>query len=141
MKVTVDTRHDSLVEALATIRAAFGADQNSHSDAPRPGQAAGGNASATNGAGSGQRAAAGSGAKRSSSKRATTSASKPLAKTTSGRNVRRHVGPPKPTSNVAPPGQADAIRAWAQAQGMDVKQAGRLSAAVIQAYQERPHHG
>jgi hypothetical protein len=45
-----------------------------------------------------------------------------------------------PTSNIAPPGQADAIRAWAKTQGMEVKQAGRLPAAVIQAYQERPDH-
>ena len=45
-----------------------------------------------------------------------------------------------PTSNSAPPGQADAIRAWAKARGMTVKQAGRLPAAVIQAYQDRPDH-
>ena len=44
------------------------------------------------------------------------------------------------SSNIAPAGQADAIRAWAQKQGMEVKQAGRLPAAVIQAYQERPDH-
>jgi hypothetical protein len=46
----------------------------------------------------------------------------------------------KPTSNIAPPGQADTIRAWAQEQGMEVKQAGRLPAAVIKAYQEWPDH-
>jgi hypothetical protein len=45
-----------------------------------------------------------------------------------------------PTTNIAPPGQADAIRAWAKTQGMAVKQAGRLSAAVIQAYEVRPDH-
>ncbi len=45
-----------------------------------------------------------------------------------------------PTSNIAPPGQADAIRAWAKERGMTVKQAGRLPAAVIQAYQDRPDH-
>jgi Lsr2 protein len=44
-----------------------------------------------------------------------------------------------PTSNIAPPGQADAIRAWARAQGMEVKQAGRLPAAVIQTYRESFH--
>jgi hypothetical protein len=44
-----------------------------------------------------------------------------------------------PTSNIAPRGQADAIRAWANAQGMQVKQAGRLPAAVIQAYRESSH--
>jgi len=45
-----------------------------------------------------------------------------------------------PTSNIAPPGQADAIRAWAKTRGMKVKQAGRLPAVVIQAYQEWPDH-
>ena len=45
-----------------------------------------------------------------------------------------------PTSNIAPPGQADAIRAWAKARGMEVKQAGRLPAVVIEAYQESPDH-
>ena len=37
-------------------------------------------------------------------------------------------------------GQAEAIRAWAKAQGMDVKRAGRLPAAVIRTYQEQAHH-
>jgi hypothetical protein len=41
---------------------------------------------------------------------------------------------------MAPPGQAETIRAWAQKQGMEVKQAGRLPAAVILAYQESPDH-
>jgi hypothetical protein len=37
-------------------------------------------------------------------------------------------------ANVAPPGQSDKIRAWARSQGMQVADAGRLSAAVIAAY-------
>jgi hypothetical protein len=45
--------------------------------------------------------------------------------------------PPKP-ANVAPPGQSDTIRAWARAQGMQVADAGRMSAAVIAAY--KAHH-
>ena len=44
---------------------------------------------------------------------------------------------PKP-ANVAPPGQSDTIRAWARSQGMQVADAGRMSAAVIAAYQA--HH-
>jgi hypothetical protein len=136
MKVTVDTRHDSLEEALATVRAAFGSNGNRR-DATRT--TAGGNARVTKGTGSGQRAA-GPGARRSPAKRAMKNASEPPATTTSGRNGRKRVGPTNPTSNVAPPGQADAIRAWAKAQGMEVKHAGRLPAVVIQAYQERPHH-
>jgi hypothetical protein len=45
--------------------------------------------------------------------------------------------PAKP-ANVAPPGQSDTIRAWARAQGMQVADAGRMSAAVIAAY--KAHH-
>ena len=45
--------------------------------------------------------------------------------------------PPKP-ANVAPPGQSDKIRAWARSQGMQVADAGRMSAAVIAAY--KAHH-
>jgi hypothetical protein len=44
---------------------------------------------------------------------------------------------PKP-ANVAPPGQSDTIRAWARSQGMQVADAGRMSAAVIAAY--KAHH-
>ena len=44
---------------------------------------------------------------------------------------------PKP-ANVAPPGQSDKIRAWARSQGMQVADAGRMSAAVIAAY--KAHH-
>ena len=49
----------------------------------------------------------------------------------------RQAQPPKPV-NVAPPGQSDKVRAWARSQGMQVADAGRLSAAVIAAYQA--HH-
>ena len=41
-------------------------------------------------------------------------------------------------ANVAPPGQSDKIRAWARSQGMQVADAGRMSAAVIAAYEA--HH-
>jgi hypothetical protein len=41
-------------------------------------------------------------------------------------------------ANVAPPGQSDKIRAWARSQGMQVADAGRMSAAVIAAY--KAHH-
>jgi len=39
-------------------------------------------------------------------------------------------------SNTAPPGQADLVRAWARDQGMPVKAAGRMPAAVITAYNQ-----
>jgi hypothetical protein len=50
---------------------------------------------------------------------------------------RAQAQPPKP-ANVAPPGQSDTIRAWARSQGMQVADAGRMSAAVIAAY--KAHH-
>jgi len=39
-------------------------------------------------------------------------------------------------SNTAPRGQADLVRAWARDQGMPVKAAGRMPAAVIAAYNQ-----
>jgi len=39
-------------------------------------------------------------------------------------------------SNTAPPGQAEVVRAWARAHGMQVKSAGRMPSAVISAYNE-----
>ena len=122
MKVTVDTRHDSLEEALATVRAAFGSNGTSPN----------GNAHTAERAQS-VSAAATPVAKRAPARRATTTTK------ASGRNARKPTAPISPTSNIAPRGQADTIRAWAKTQGMQVKQAGRLPAAVIQAYRESPH--
>ena len=43
-------------------------------------------------------------------------------------------------ANVAPPGQSEAVRAWARAQGMPVSDRGRMPASVIAAY-EAAHNG
>ena len=43
-------------------------------------------------------------------------------------------------ANVAPPGQSEAVRAWARAQGMPVSDRGRMPASVIAAY-EAAHSG
>jgi hypothetical protein len=128
MKVTIDTRHDSLDEALATVRAAFGPSGTSPS---------GGEHTAKRAQPAGS-AAARPLAKRLPARRATTT-QKPSTKKASGRNERKRTAPTNRSSNIAPRGQADAIRAWAKAQGIQVKQAGRLPAAVIQAYQESTH--
>ena len=40
----------------------------------------------------------------------------------------------KPAANTAPPGQSEAIRAWARAQGMQVSARGRMPAKVITAF-------
>jgi hypothetical protein len=45
-----------------------------------------------------------------------------------------------PAANVAPPGQSEAVRAWARAQGMPVSDRGRMPASVIAAY-EAAHNG
>jgi hypothetical protein len=129
MKVTVDTRHDSLDEALATVRAAFGASEESFNAGDRRNKTpnvAGANVSRANGANPAARASV---AKRTPAKRATATA-RP-----SGRNRIKPTGSMNTTATIAPPGQAEAIRSWAKSQGMEVKQAGRLPAAVIQAYQ------
>jgi len=123
MKVTVDTRHDSLEEALATVRAAFGSSgtsPNGDEHTAKRAQSVG-------------TPAATPAVKRLPASRSTTT------KKASGRNGRKPTAPKNRTSNIAPRGQADAIRAWAKAQGMQVKQAGRLPAAVIQAYRESSH--
>ena len=125
MKVTIDTRHDSLDEALATVRAAFGSSGTSSS---------GGEHTAKRAQPAGS-AGAKPLAKRLPARQATTAKKASTAKA-SGRNQRKPTAPTDRSSNIAPRGQADAIRAWAKAQGMQVKQAGRLPAVVIQAYQE-----
>ncbi len=95
MKVTIDTRHDSLDRALAAIRSAYGV-------------AAG--PSAVDGDG--------------------TVETPPVRR-------RRNTAAMNPTSNIAPEGESDKIRAWARAQGLEVKDSGRMPAAVIRAYQAR----
>jgi hypothetical protein len=159
MKVTVDTRHDSLEEALATVHAAFGSGTTEPAAAPVVEEAI----TSPSGLRSAKRASGrGKAAKQSAeptakpvlAKKSTKRTSKAgsvakasvsgsagkraPAKKTSVRNGTKSTKSINPTSNVAPPGQADAIRAWARTQGMEVKQAGRLPAAVIQAYQELP---
>ena len=192
MKVTVDTRHDSLEEALATVHAAFGSTptQPVSAAARRNPQHRRSHAPRSQASRIPQGAAAGPGTKRSPARArrglsapavdvpaapawthaAAPSAETPLrpvpakkaakapqgcrrrrlprhralqeapAKKRAARNGTKSTSSINPTSNIAPPGQADAIRAWAKTQGMQVKQAGRLPAAVIQAYQASPDH-
>jgi len=142
MKVTVDTRHDSLEEALAAVQAAFGSTGNSPSAEHRRnrrGDTSGGNTRKARRTRSGGRAVAASGASSAPAKRSPRKVSAAAPTKSLDRNARRSTGSVTPAANVAPPGQADAIRAWAKTQGMEVKQAGRLPAVVIRAYQERPH--
>jgi len=196
MKVTVDTRHDSLEEALATVHAAFGSSttQSAPAALATTPPAAMGHIAKPAGSRKGPAARPGtkSPAKRAATKTVPASPSARAAEVSAGPASRTHVAAPSaetsrqpvpakkvanstskaaavrnaprsksarkrapaksaaarngtkstrstnPTSNIAPPGQADTIRAWAKQRGMDVKEAGRLPAAVIQAYQEWP---
>jgi hypothetical protein len=56
------------------------------------------------------------------------------------RRVTRKKTPAGPAANVAPPGQSEAVRAWARAEGMTVSDRGRMPASVITAY-EAAHRG
>jgi hypothetical protein len=168
MKVSIDTRYDTLEEALAVVALAFEASAKREPGKPkRTGkQAASGRkpsrktaapaeSTATETAtdavspnetnGSRRRtatqkrttrkaAASKASATRRVSKSANADESVKTKRVSAKKATPRQAQPQKP-ANVAPPGQSEAIRAWARSQGMQVADAGRLSAAVIAAYQ------
>jgi len=196
MRVTIDTRHDTLEEALAVIRLAFahgkglGAAKGTveptgparRSRAGRSGGRRGSSpaASVHNGAGAAPATSDGSATQaaaeaaaaavedatppraRASARKAPakkTAASKgatkkapakkapvkkaPVKKAAASRSATKQAPASKSAasrgsgeSNTAPVGQADVVRAWARDQGMQVKAAGRMPAAVIRAYDE-----
>jgi hypothetical protein len=118
MQVTIDTRHDTLEEALAVIQLAFaGANEPPSASFAGPRQA-------------GKTKTVAKKSRSSESAKATTAPAPRRApagkKGATSRLDRR--------PNIAPPGQAEVVRAWARTQGMQVKPAGRLSAAVVSAY-------
>lgn len=51
------------------------------------------------------------------------------------RRLTRKKSAPGLATNVAPPGQSEAVRAWARAQGMSVSDRGRMPASVIAAFE------
>ena len=118
MQVTIDTRHDTLEEALAVIQLAFaGASEPAPAGSARPRR-------------TGKTKTA---AKKSRSSKSAKGTSAPAARRApAGERAAASRVDRRP--NIAPPGQADVVRAWARAQGMQVKPAGRLSAAVVSAY-------
>ena len=78
---------------------------------------------------------------------AQTPVSKATAKRGSGKKTARSMPASRPggsrkrstsrvAANVAPPGQSEAVRAWAQAQGIQVSNRGRMPAKAIAAYLE-----
>jgi hypothetical protein len=140
MKVTIDTRHDTLAKALAVVALAFRSNDQVATTKPKreaqkPAGARRGNG-ATKGAG---RQAPGPKTTTRVAPARNATVRKPAATrpATSGTAVE----PRNPTkakaskpANVAPPGQSETIRAWARSQGLQVADAGRMSAAVIAAY-------
>jgi len=198
MQVTIDTRHDTLEEAIAVIQLAFahrkdpGAAQGTVEPTgpgrrPKAGRSGGGRgarraASARNDAvappapddGSANQAPADAGVSAAAvddaaSRRARATARTAPTKKTAARKGATDTAPTKKApvkraavkkaaasrsamkrapasrsaasrytvgSNAAPAGQADVVRAWARDQGMQVKAAGRMPAAVITAYHE-----
>ena len=161
MKVTVDTRHDSLEEALATVHAAFGSSTTqptpgaiatepatapaAMSQVIKPARSRKGRAARPETKTSPAQRSPATGAPTKTVPNGTSASSKnpgkrARARKASTRNGTKATSSMTPTSNIAPPGQADTIRAWAKGRGMKVKQAGRLPAAVIQAYQDSPDH-
>lgn len=118
MQVTIDTRHDTLEQALAVIQLAFARAKEPASPGPTAPRRTGAKKTAAK--------------KRRSPTSAKTSVASALSKAPAGKRAATSQVDRRP--NVAPAGQADVVRAWARAQGMPVKPAGRLSAAVVSAY-------
>jgi hypothetical protein len=59
----------------------------------------------------------------------------PMRTTNGSRRHRRNTAAMNPTSNISPKGESEKIRAWARSQGLEVKDSGRMPAAVIRAYE------
>lgn len=186
MQVTIDTRHDTLEEALAVIQLAFGLKKDlrtaegtpealgpaSRKTVPGGKRGSARAASARSDAvaapavseGLADQAAAQEGVsvaavEDSASKRARASARRAPTKKAATKKVavkpaaaksapasrsltkrapasRSRASRKTVESNSAPLGQADVVRAWARDQGMQVKAAGRMPAAVIAAYHD-----
>jgi hypothetical protein len=184
MKVAIDTRYDTLEEALAVVALAFGTSTKGATRKPKPaakkatsGRRPGGQRAAlaeTKAAdtvaetatpkappkksttrkpvvtglatsravaepGTATQAAVSKApATRTVTKSASANGSGVKPKRVAAKKASRAQAQPTKPANVAPPGQSDTIRAWARSQGMQVADAGRMSAAVIAAY--KAHH-
>jgi hypothetical protein len=163
VRVSFDTQQDSYEDALAVLRRAYGrrgpvrkqvdATPEGHADADEGAESASDSAAAVKKASASKsttsrvRATKKAATKKAptkktvskktaSKKTATRNASSvPVAKRP-GRATRREVGATGTVTNVAPPGQSEAVRAWAREQGMQVSDRGRMPASVIAAYEK-----
>lgn len=154
VRITIDTREDSYQDALGVLRRAYGRHRvarksdgsDGSTEAADPSQSGAsqqesGKASESDGRkDAGPKARATKGTKRPAAKR--TSATRAaavessVAKSTAKRAPGRKRAAPGVAANTAPRGESEAVRAWAQDQGMQVRARGRMPAKVIAAYLE-----
>jgi hypothetical protein len=160
MRITIDTREDSYQDALGVLRRAYGrhrlarkteepsggvAKESDNRSASAEGRNDTGvgqplatrtKKSPTGRAAAARAAAVDSAAPRSTGKRAAgkTARSAPSAQVRPGTPRKRSAS--KVATNTAPRGQSEAVRAWAQKQGMQVSARGRMPGKVIAAYLE-----
>ena len=163
MRVSFDTQQDTYEDALAVLRRAYGrrgpvrkqvdATPEGHADADEVAESASDSAAdvkkasaskpttsrvpATKKAATKKAATKRAPTKKTATKKTATrkASSVPVAKRP-GRATRREVGATGAVTNVAPPGQSEAVRAWAREQGMQVSDRGRMPATVIAAYEK-----
>ena len=154
MRITIDTREDSYQDALGVLRRAYGrhrvarrsdgsdgsteADDSSQSGASKQESGKRSTSGGRKDAGPTSRATKGTkrpAAKRTSATRAA-SVESAVAKSTAKRAPGRKRAAPGVAANTAPRGESEAVRAWAQDQGMQVRARGRMPAKVIEAYLE-----
>ena len=158
MRVSFDTQQDTYEDALAVLRRAYGrrgpvrkqvdATPEGHADADEVAESASDSAAAVKKASASKSTTSRVPAtKKAATKKAATkktatkktatrkASSVPVAKRP-GRATRREVGATGAVTNVAPPGQSEAVRAWAREQGMQVSDRGRMPATVIAAYEK-----
>ena len=174
MRITIDTREDSYLDALGVLRRAYGRQDPARKKMESTGQREtvdSSNGSVAKGsdtqpATSGGRVDAGlkkvaakgprkSPAKKTSAPRAPAAeppASSRIKKVPAKKAARSaSVAPGRPagarkkaapdvSANTAARGRPEAVRAWAQAQGMHVNAVGRMPARVIAAYKEAHKH-
>ena len=166
MRITIDTQEDSYEDALGVLRRAYGRHRVARKteESPAVAQAVDVSTDGAVAEESGNRSASGAGGgdtglrkpsakgvrkaagKRTSATRAAAepAVSKPTGNKKTARSARSHGRPGGArkrsasgvAANTAPRGQSEAVRAWAQEQGMQVSARGRMPAKVITAYLE-----
>lgn len=161
MRISFDTREDSFEDALAVLRRAYGrhrlarkpeasAAASEADDVGTAGRVAGEKAGSAKPSAQGTTKSAAKrtpGRKTAAESSISVAAVKPAAREDTSRrapDAGGSEGPRKRSAsrgavNGAPRGRSEAVRAWAQEQGMQVSNRGRIPAKVIAAYQAAHH--